>query len=135
MTLDPQVAEILVAAQQGKLPSETLAPSEEQPVVMPREKALKAFEIQKAMTKEQAESKKGMQTKRVQTKRVLSQADQMEQVIDMMVDQAKLSDELYIKEGITAEELEEALSHYMQSGDEEVVSAMSRHMSELERAM
>ena len=43
--------------------------------------------------------------------------DEMEMMIDMFVETAKLDDTLFVKEGVTNDDLEDAIMGYMQSGD------------------
>lgn len=48
-------------------------------------------------------------------------------MFDIFVDQAKIEDALFIKEGITNEELEEAIIYYIGSNDPEVNKAMDNY--------
>lgn len=52
----------------------------------------------------------------------------MEMMIDMFVEQAKVDDALFIKEGVTNDELEESIMGFMQTGDKEVSEAMTKFM-------
>ena len=50
---------------------------------------------------------------KLQTRQTDTGGDQMEMMMSMMVDQAKMQDEMYFKTGVENEEFEEALMFYM----------------------
>ena len=50
--------------------------------------------------------------------------NEMEMMIDMFTDQAKVEDALFIREGVASDELEEAIMHFIGMEDPEVKKAM-----------
>lgn len=61
--------------------------------------------------------------------------DEMEMMIDMFVETAKLDDTLFVKEGVTNDDLEDAIMGFMQSGDAEVQKAMMKFTLEMQKEM
>ena len=59
--------------------------------------------------------------------------DEMEMVITMMADQAKIEDDLYIREGVNNDELEESIMHFMHTDDPDVKKAMTDYMKEMQK--
>jgi len=53
-----------------------------------------------------------------------TQGNEMEMMIDMFTDQAKVEDALFIREGVASDELEEAIMHFIGMEDPEVKKAM-----------
>jgi len=56
-------------------------------------------------------------------------------MIDMFVDQAKVEDALFIKEGVHNDELEESIMYFMHMDDPEVKKAMGSYMMEMQAEM
>ena len=56
------------------------------------------------------------------------QASEMELMIDMFVQQARLDDALFLSEGVRNDELEAAMMFYTAQGDPEIKKAMSDFM-------
>ena len=76
-----------------------------------------------------AKTLKALQARDDAIKKLQSQAtqgggDEMEMIIDMLVDQAKVEDALLIKEGVHNEELEEAIMYFIGQDDPDVKKAM-----------
>ena len=61
--------------------------------------------------------------------------DEMEMMIDMFVDQAKVEDALFINQGVSSDELEESIMYWMQKEDPEVKKAMMAYMMEMQMEM
>ena len=61
--------------------------------------------------------------------------DEMEMMISILVDQAKCDDELFIKEGVTSDELEQSLMFYMSQKDPEVMKVMQQYMMDMQKEM
>lgn len=116
-----------MAAQQGKLPSEDSmkAPAGTVEPKLTKSKVLTAFAESKKLTmeamKKSATQKQG--------------GDEMEMMVDMFVDQAKVEDGLFINQGVTSEELEEAIMYFMQKDDPEVKKVMMSYMMEMQMEM
>ena len=90
-----------MAAQQGKLhqPKSGDAPK------LTKEKTLSVFETSQELT---------MKTmKKLQTQKIPETGDQMEMMMQMMIDQAKMQDEMFEKTGVENEEFEEALMYFV----------------------
>lgn len=60
--------------------------------------------------------------------------DQMTMMIDMFVDQAKVEDALFAKEGVTSEDVEESIMYFMGTDDPDVKKAMMSYMMEMQQA-
>lgn len=59
--------------------------------------------------------------------------DEMEMMIDMMTDQAKVEDEFYLKEGVHNDELEESIMHFMHTDDPDIKKAMAAYMMDMQK--
>ena len=57
--------------------------------------------------------------------------DQNEMMLQMMVEQAKLSDEMFEKYGVDEEEFNGCLMHYNLQNDPEIRKRMEEHMKKL----
>lgn len=55
-------------------------------------------------------------------------------MIDMFVDQAKVEDALFAKEGVTSEDVEESIMYFMGTDDPDVKKAMMSYMMEMQQA-
>ena len=55
----------------------------------------------------------------------------MEMMITMFVDQAKVEDELFIKEGCSNDDLEHSIMFFMGQKDHDVMNAMKSYMMEM----
>ena len=120
MAQNPQYAQMIMAAQQGKLPSDDAIAQAKSRPKLEKAKTLKAFQASKQLTMDAMKKQAVMQRQATQG----SGGDEMEMMIDMFVDQAKVEDELFIKEGVNNEELEEAMMYFMGKNDPEVQKAM-----------
>ena len=99
-----------MAAQQGKLHQQKVSEPK-----LTKKKTLEVFETSQDLTM------KTMQ--KLQTRQTDTGGDQMEMMMNMMVDQAKMQDEMFFKTGVENEEFEEALMFYMNK-DPDVQRAM-----------
>lgn len=57
----------------------------------------------------------------------------MTMMVDMFVDQAKVEDALFVKEGVTSEDVEESIMYFMGAEDPEVKKAMMAYMMEMQQ--
>lgn len=60
------------------------------------------------------------------------QSDENERKIDMLVDEAKLSDALFLEFGVTSEQLEKSIMYYIAQNDVEVKELMAKFMKEMQ---
>lgn len=127
LSQNPQMAQMLMAAQQGKLPSNNPGDANKKPSLT-KSKTLKAFETAQTMQMEQIKKQAEMQRTAAQGGAI----DEMEAMIDIFVEQAKVDDALFIKEGVTNDELEESIMGFMQGGDQEVSRAMQQFMMKMQ---
>ena len=58
--------------------------------------------------------------------------NESEKMIDVLVDEAKLSDALFLEFGVTSEELEKSIMYYIAKNDNEVKTAMSSFMQAMQ---
>ena len=121
-------SQILMAAKQGKLTDENSSGITEAPK-LDKAKALRAFEKSKDLTIE------AMKRSTQLTPQTTQGGDEKTMVVDMWVDQAKVEDELFICEGVTNDELEEAMMYYMGQQDAEVHAAMGEYMRQMQAVM
>ena len=121
-------SQILMAAKQGKLTDENSQVTTEAPK-LDKAKALRAFEKSKDLTIE------AMKRSTQLTPQTTHKGDEKTMVVDMWVDQAKVEDELFICEGVTNDELEEAMMYYMGQQDAEVLAAMGEYMRQMQAVM
>ena len=119
---NPQTAEFVMAAQQGKLHPKTGGEAPK----LTKQKTLEVFETSQELT---MKTMKSMQNKTPETG-----GDQMQMMMTMMVDQAKMQDEMFFKTGVENEEFEEALMFYMNK-DPEVQKAMQAYMVKMQAEM
>ena len=56
-------------------------------------------------------------------------------MIDMFVEQARIDDELFIKEGVRNDELEAAMMFYIGQDDSDVKKAMTQYMIQMQAEM
>ena len=124
MAQNPQYAQMIMAAQQGKLPSDDAIAQAKSRPKLEKAKTLKAFQASKQLTMDAMKKQAVMQRQATQG----SGGDEMEMMIDMFVDQAKVEDELFIKEGVHNEELEEAIMYFIGQDDPDVKKAMGAYM-------
>ena len=111
-----------MAAQQGKLTPKTGGEAPK----LTKQKTLEVFETSQELT---MKTMKNMQNKTPETG-----GDQMQMMMSMMVDQAKMQDEMFFKTGVENEEFEEALMFYMHK-DPEVQKAMQNYMVKMQAEM
>ena len=128
MAQQPQFQQMLMAAQQGKLPDEDAAEKakKKQPT-LDKSKTLRAFELTKKHTMDAL----GKQAE-MQRAASMGQVNEMELMIDMFVEQARIDDELFIKEGVRNDELEAAMMFYIAQDDSDVKKAMSQYVQEMQ---
>ena len=91
MAQDPQSAQMIMAAQQGKLPDEDAIAKAKSRPKLEKAKTLKAFQASKQLTMDAMKKQAAMQRQATQ-----GGGDEMEMMIDMFVDQAKVEDALFI---------------------------------------
>ncbi len=72
--------------------------------------------------------------RKMQTQKMPETGDQMEFMITMMVDQAKMHDEIFIKTGVENDDFEEAMQFYVQK-DPEVRMKMTQYMTQMRTEM
>ena len=58
--------------------------------------------------------------------------DDSEKMINVLVDEAKLSDALFLEFGVTSEKLEASIMYYIAKNDAEIKSAMASFMREMQ---
>lgn len=130
MAQQPQFQQFLMAAQQGKLPDENDQPKAEEAPKLSKQKTLDAFELTKQHTIDALSKQADMQKKAM-----TGQVNEMDLMIDMFVEQAKLDDELYMKKGIRNDDLERAIMYYIGNGDNDVKKAMTQYMIQMQNEM
>ena len=64
----------------------------------------------------------------IQRAATMGTVNEMELMIDMFVEQARIDDELFLKEGVRNDELEAAMMYYIGKDDPEVKKAMTQYM-------
>ena len=111
MAQNPAYAQMIMAAQQGKLPDDRKVEEAKAKPKLEKSLTLRAFEVSKRLTMEamQKQAKQGPPSRG---------GDEMSMMIDMFVDQAKVEDALFIEQGVNNDELEEAIMYYIGSDDE-----------------
>ena len=116
----PQYVQMLMAAQQGKLPDNeaTSAGAEERSPKLSKDKTLAAFQIRVQQNLESV-------PKQAQLMQNTEGRDEMTMMIDMLVEQAKMDDTLYLKEGVLNEDLESSMTFYTSKNDPDIVKAMT----------
>ena len=130
MAQQPQFQQMLMAAQQGKLPDEDAAEKAKKQPALNKSKTLKAFELTKKHTMDAL----GKQAE-MQRAASMGQVNEMELMIDMFVEQARIDDELFIKEGVRNDELEAAMMFYIGQDDSDVKKAMTQYMIQMQAEM
>lgn len=117
---DETSAQFVMAAQQGKLKQDKVV---KQPT-MTKEKMMKTLDDHMNATIQQMMNmqKSGMD---------MQSGDPMQAMLNMMVEQAKLADDLYLKHAVENEEFEDNLMHYM-SSDPEVQRSMQSYMMKMQ---
>ena len=78
-----------------------------------------------------SEEKKMASMKNLMSNAKMNQADPMEGMIDMMIEQAKLSDEMYEDHGVDEEEFNSAMVVYNLMQDKEVQGIIMANMQKL----
>ena len=121
---NPQTAEFVMAAQNGKLSQHSAS----EPPKLTKAKTLQVFETSQELTVEAM--------KRIQATSLPGETggDQASTALSMMVEQAKMQDEMFLKTGVENEEFEEALLYFV-SKDEDVKRAMSQYMTKIQEQM
>ena len=132
MAQNPQYAQMIMAAQQGKLPSDDQLQQAKATPKLEKSKTLTAFEESKKLTMEAMKKQAGAQRQQTMPGGGM---DEMEMMIDMFVDQAKIEDALFIKCGVQNEELEEAIMYFIGKDDPDVKKAMGAYMMEMQQEM
>ena len=130
MAQQPQFQQMLMAAQQGKLPDEDAAEKAKKQPTLDKQKTLKAFELTKKHTMDAL----GKQAE-MQRSAAMGQVNEMELMIDMFVEQARIDDELFLKEGVRNDELEAAMMFYIGQDDSDVKKAMTQYMIQMQAEM
>ena len=73
--------------------------------------------------------------KKLQSQNIPETGDQMEVMMMMVVDQAKMQDELFFKTGFENEDFEDALMFYVDKQDPEVMQAWVKYMNQMKSEM
>lgn len=130
MAQQDEFMQMLMAAQNGKLPDEDADSQAKKQPELSKQKILKAFEVNKRNTIDafgkQAEMQRIAAT---------GQANQMELMIDMSVQQARTDDALFLEEGVRSDELEAGMTFYIAQDDPEIKKAMTDFMKEMQAEM
>lgn len=130
MAQQDEFMQMLMAAQNGKLPDEDAASQAKKQPELSKQKILKAFEVNKRNTIDvfgkQAEMQRSAAT---------GQANQMELMIDMSVQQARTDDALFLETGVRSDELEAGMTFYIAQDDPEIKKAMTDFMKEMQAEM
>jgi len=95
-----------MAAQQGKLSPPNAAKEPK----LSRAKTQEVFEISQGLTIKQME--------RLKTQKMPDSGDQVEMMANMMVEQAKMQDEMFFKSGVENDDFEESLIHWVSKDPE-----------------
>jgi hypothetical protein len=122
---DPQTAEYVMAAQQGKLKQQK--PDMTKPPKLDKQSTLNYLKKSQTQAMEQMESMKSQP--------MMDQGgDPMEMMIKMMVQQAKMQDELYEDTKVEHDIFEESLMVFMTT-DKEVQQEMQQYMMKMRAKM
>ena len=111
-----------MAAQSGKLQQSQVKGEPK----LTKQKTLEVFETSQELTMEAM--------KDMQKRQIPETGDQMQMMVTVMVDQAKMQDKMFFKTGIENEEFEEALVYFVQN-DPEVAKAMEKYMIKMRTEM
>ncbi len=117
-----QTAQFVMAAQQGKL-KEPAAPGLQKKPTLTKNKMMDALKHHMESTI--------VQMVEMQKKQMNPQGDQMSMMVDMMVEQAKLADDMFLSHKVESDEFEENLMHYM-SHDPQVQQSMRQYMMKMQ---
>lgn len=119
---NPQYAEFVMAAQQGKLqqPNASKQPS------LTKQKTLETLAHQEELTIKQMAAMKD--------KPMPESGDQMEMMVAMMVEQNKMQDEMHERTGVENDDFEDSLLYFV-SKDPEVAQAMQKYMMKMRQSM
>lgn len=121
---------MIMAAQQGKLPSEEKMAEAKSRPKLAKSKTMTAFQESKKLTMDAMKR----QTE-LQRKATMGGGNEMEMMIDMFVDQAKVEDALFLTTGVTNDELEDSIMYLMGIDDPEMKKEMTAYMMEMQKAM
>ena len=119
-----QTAQFVMAAQQGKL-KEPAAPGLQKKPTLTKNKMMDALKHHMEATI--------TQIMEVQKKSMNPGGDQMSMMVDMMVEQAKLADDMFLTHKVESDEFEDNLMHYM-SHDPQVQQSMRQYMMKMQMA-
>lgn len=117
-----QTAQFVMAAQQGKL-KEPAAPGLQKKPTLTKNKMMDALKHHMEATM--------VQMMEMQKKQMNPQGDQMSMMVDMMVEQAKLADDMFLSHKVENDEFEDNLMHYM-SHDPQVQQSMRQYMMKMQ---
>ena len=112
---DPVYSKQILAAQQGKLKPENNSD------VLDKAKTLEVFATSKEYSLDILKYQTSEEGK-----------DDIEKVTNVLVDEAKLSDALFLEFGVTSEKLENSIMYYIAKNDTEIKSAMASFMREMQ---
>lgn len=128
LSQDPKFMEFVMAAQQGKL----TPGNQDQPVKMTKKQTMKHLELTQQVQQKQMSELAG----KMNMKQPTTPEEQMAMMTDMMVEQCKAQDRIFIEAGeeFENEEFEGALLHYC-ARDQEVAAAMQKYMMSMRQAM
>ena len=65
----------------------------------------------------------------------MGNVNEMDLMIDMFVEQAKIDDELFIKQGIRNDDLEQSMMHFISKDDPDVKKAMTQYAIQMQAEM
>ena len=91
---------------------------------------MSAFKASKTLTMDAIKEQTELQRKATMG----GDMNDMEMMINMIVNQAKVEDALWIKEGVTNEELEDSIMYLMRVEDADMKKEMAAYMMQMQRA-
>ena len=125
MASNPSTAEFVMAAQQGKLNQQNESGSPQPKLT--KKKTLEVFEKQQELSLEHMQ--------KLGTKSGEETTDQNEMMLQMMVDQAKMHDQMFFKTGVENEDFEESLMYFVLNKDPDVQKCMQEYMTKMQAEM
>lgn len=109
------------AAQHGKLNEKiTLSSS----ATLDKAKTLTALRTYKTLSLKAIKSQKAKSN---------TSLDKKSKMIDILVEEAKLNDALFIEESVTNDQLDSSIMHYITKGDADIKKAMAAFMAEMKK--
>ena len=115
MAADPKIAEFVMAAQLGKL-NRT---EEVQPPKLSRQKTIEVFKKQQELSLEHM--------------RNISETSQNKDMLDIMVEQAKIHDQIFHEHNVDNDTFEESLMYFVLNKDPEIQKNMTEYVEKMQR--